>query len=187
MLLVSFSIQVVLIIIAAALVTVGVVSNLPFQAGQFSSGSRRHTDGEYDTITRGSLNWADLAPIALLAFQASGQAALSRVLGINELPTIVLSTIYYDFMAEVTEILPYDPACSRWQRIKREALRNEKRNRRFGSICGLFLGGLAGGVMFRSTVGMCGALWLAAALKLGIVIAWLIWPAQSKRPNSSVV
>lgn len=174
----SFAIQTILIIISATLVTVGVVSNLPFRSGQFSSGSERQSDGNYDNITHGYMNWADLAPIALLAFQASGQAALSRLLGINELPTIVLSTIYYDFMAEVTELLPRRLGEPTWKRVVREIFQNEKRNRRFGGIVGLFAGGLVGGFMFRSRVGMGGALWLAAIMKLLIVIAWIVWPLE---------
>lgn len=158
---------------------VGHVSNRPFRAGQFSSGRQMAGVSNYNSTAEGDLIWADLAPIALLSFQASGQAALSRALAINELPTIVLSTVYYDLMAELTEILPHKEGSSFWEKSKRELLENEKRNRRSGAIVGLFLGGLVGGFLFRSSVGMDGALWLAGGIKLGVVVSWLIWPAET--------
>ena len=182
----SFFLQSVFVAIAATLVTLNLVSNLPFRTGNFSSGTVRTSDGNYDSITNDALLWTDLVPIALLAFQAAGQAALSRALGMNELPTIVLSTIYYDFMSEVTQILPHDEGDSRWERLGREILWNEKRNRRFGSIAALFLGGLAGGFIFRSDAGMDAALWIACGLKFMVSFAWIIWPNEEKNDDDAV-
>ncbi|KKY15809.1 hypothetical protein UCRPC4_g06128 [Phaeomoniella chlamydospora] len=179
--------QTICIIVAATLVTLGLVSNQASRAGQFSSGSAKATDGEYDSITRGNLNWLDLVPIALLAFQASGQVCLSRLLGINELPAIVLSTLYYDYMSDVTEYLPHEKGTPIWIKVRDEVFMNEKRNRRFWGIAGLFLGGLIGGYMFRSSARMWGALWLAASLKLLVVFCWVFWPGEPQASNISPV
>lgn len=175
----SFSIQTVLVITAAVLVRLGLVSNRPLVAGAFSSGnhlSELANPEEED-------NYKDLVAIALLAFQSSGPVFFSRVLGLIELPTIVLSTLYCDFMADLYQL----PAALRnkttWQAF---ILNDERRQfRRLGSIVMLFLGGLVGAFMFRSrAVGMAGAIWLTAALKGSLVLGWVFWRSK-KKPESS--
>lgn len=166
----SFLIQTLLIVVAASLVMSGLVSNRPFVMGEFSSGS--HTQ-EFEP---GHRNYRDLIPIVLLAFEAAGQVCLSRVLSLIELPTIVLSTLYHDWTADLL--------CTRhlWQQSSSIKdfifVQGRRQHKRLMSILALFLGGVVGGEMYKSNVGMAGALWLAAALKGAITITFALWREQ---------
>lgn len=160
----SFAIQTSFIITAAALVTSGLVSTYPFVPGTFSSGSSR-VDEEN--------NWIDVIPIIILAFQAAGQVCLSRVLSLIELPTIVVSTLYHDYVADT---LAYRQLWRQSSSVSNFLfVQGRRQNKRLASIVALFLGGVVGGEMYKSRVGMAGALWLAAALKCAIVIAFAVW------------
>lgn len=162
-----------LIIVAAALVTVGIVSNRPFIVGTFSSGSHRLEDGT---------NYTDLIAIIILAFEAAGQVCLSRVLSLIELPTIVLSTLFHDFVGDLymTRRL-WRESTSLWDFLWNKGRRQEKR---LLSIIALFLGGVVGGEMYKSKVGMAGALWLASALKGSIVFGFFLWRKQPEKTDS---
>lgn len=151
--------------------TLDLVSDLPFISGVFSSGSdpEEHTQ---PTI-QANLNYLDLCPIALLAFGSAGQVTLSRTLGLIELPTIVLSTLFHDFTADLYNIRrSWAESSSLRDFIFNHQRRQEKR---LLSIIALFIGGIVGGEMYKSPVGMAGALWLAAGFKLGISLLWLVW------------
>jgi uncharacterized membrane protein YoaK (UPF0700 family) len=162
----SFAIQTVLVVIAAVLANLDLMSNRPAVVGSFSSGSGSSTADPH-------ANFLDLVPIALLAFQASGQVCLTRVLEANELPTIVLSTLYHDFTADLLGI------AAAWQQsgsIRGFFLDGQRRQgRRAASIVALFLGGIVGGEMFKSSAGMSGGLLLAAGIKGSICVAWVVW------------
>ncbi len=169
----SFFIQTMLIVIAAALVTVGVVSNKPFVMGQFSSGSHLVEDIDDD-----HMNWMDILPIVLLAFEAAGQVCLSRVLSLIELPTIVLSTLYHDWTGD---LLGTRQLWRQSSSLKDFVLvQSRRQNKRLFAIISLFLGGLVGGEMYKSWVGMAGALWLASFLKGCIVVSFAIWRKHSE-------
>lgn len=160
----SFVVQTSLIIIAAALVTSGVVSTKPFIPGTFSSGSNKINDGS---------NWLDVAPIVILSFEAAGQVCLSRVLSLIELPTIVLSTLYHDYVADT---LTYRQLWRQSDGVRDFIfVKGRRQNKRLASICALFLGGVVGGEMYKSRVGMAGALWLAAAMKASVTFAFAVW------------
>lgn len=166
----SFALQTLFIVIAALMVSLILVSDLPFISGVFSSGSDK---AEHPTI-RENLNYLDLCPIALLAFGAAGQVTLSRTLGLIELPTIVLSTLFHDFTADLYNLR------RSWSKSKSAAdffLNSQRRQeKRLFAIIALFLGGIVGGEMYKShSTGMAGALWLAAALKLSLAAAFLVW------------
>lgn len=165
--------QTVLIVIAAALVTTGIVSNRPFIVGTFSSGSDRLEDGT---------NYTDLIAIVILAFEAAGQVCLSRVLSMIELPTIVLSTLFHDFVGDLymTRRL-WRESSSFSDFLWHKARRQEKR---LLSIIALFLGGVVGGEMYKSKVGMAGALWLASALKGCITFAFFVWRQQPEKTDA---
>jgi uncharacterized membrane protein YoaK (UPF0700 family) len=170
----SFSVQTVFIVIAAVLVTEDLVSNKPFEAGTFSSGSARNPSK--------MPNFLDLCPVAILAFQAAGQVTLSRLLSMLDLPTIVLSTLYHDFTADL-----YSLRVS-WR--NRSSLRNfflgpqRRQATRFASIVSLFVGGIIGGETYKSKAGMAGALWMAAFLKLAVTLAYLFWRQQKSDGES---
>lgn len=114
------------------------------------------------TMSR-DINWKDLAPIALLAFQAAGQVVSSRVLHHNDLPTAVVTSMLCDMMS--------DPSL-----LTGRVFEDSRRNRRIAAALLLFLGAIVGGFLTRSWVGLAGVLFIAAALKALIVLAWLLWP-----------
>lgn len=163
----SFVVQTSLIIIAAALVTSGIVSTKPFIPGTFSSGSNKIEDGR---------NWLDVAPIVILAFEAAGQVCLSRVLSLIELPTIVLSTLYHDYVADT---LTYKHLWRESDSVRDFIfVKGRRQNKRLASIVALFVGGVVGGEMYKSKVGMSGALWLAAAIKATITFSFALWKKE---------
>lgn len=103
-----------------------------------------------------------LLPIALVAFQACGQAVTSRALRYNALTSVVLTSIYCDLFSDA-ELFRVD---------------NVERNRRVGAPLMLLVGALVGGLFAHSGFGVAGALWLAAGLKVGIVVVWMFWPGE---------
>lgn len=106
--------------------------------------------------------WDVLVPIALVAFQACGQAVTSRALKFNALTSVVLTSIYCDLFSDA-ELFRAD---------------NAERNRRVGAPSMLLVGALVGGLFAHSELGIAGALWTASALKLLVVIVWLFWPGE---------
>ncbi|KAI3399727.1 hypothetical protein diail_5794 [Diaporthe ilicicola] len=78
----GFLVQATCVCIAAALAEAGAVNQRQEQ------GEGQHTD------------WREMAPIALLSFQAAGQIVASRVLGVNELPTVVITSLMCDLMSD---------------------------------------------------------------------------------------
>lgn len=108
-------------------------------------------------------DWTVLVPLALVAFQSCGQAVTSRALKYNALTSVVLTSIYCDLFSD--------------QQLF--ALDNVERNRRAGAPILLLIGAVAGGLFSHSSVGIQGALWTAAAMKLTMVIMWFFWPAES--------
>lgn len=141
-LLASFTAQALLCVAAAAIVTWG--------PADFSKGPSE------------DITWDTLVPIALVAFQACGQAVTSRALKYNALTSVVLTSIYCDLFSDA-ELFRVD---------------NAERNRRLGAPLMLLLGALAGGLFSHSALGIAGALWTAAALKAGIVLVWVFWPGE---------
>lgn len=109
--------------------------------------------------TTDGLHWQVLVPLASVAFQSSGQAVVSRALKLPGLTSVVLTSNYCDLFS--------DP--------KLFALHNVERNRRLAAPFLLLLGAIGGGLWAHSEVGMRGALWTAALLKVVIIIAWEVW------------
>ena len=167
-LILSFFIQTVFIIIAAALVSEDFVSNWPFVSGSFSSGSPQNPSRVP--------NFLDICPVAILSFQAAGQVTLSRLLAMLDVPTIVLSTLYHDFTADLYSIRT---SWTNKNSITSFFLGPQRRQAtRLACIVALFVGGIIGGEMYKSKAGMAGALWFAAALKLAICFGWLFWKQE---------
>ncbi|KAK9324940.1 hypothetical protein V1517DRAFT_316136 [Lipomyces orientalis] len=150
---ISFFVQGICILISAALIQRNIV---PHPSG---SGS----------VLGGRL-FLELIPLFLLAFQGGGQMAASRGMGFNELPTTVLTSVYYD--------LASDPRLAVWPS------QNVKRNRRIGGVVALLIGAIAGGWIFKSKDGLGTALWIAAGLKLAIAIGWCFWKAAKDEKNN---
>ncbi|OQD95408.1 hypothetical protein PENSOL_c020G10289 [Penicillium solitum] len=143
---VSFFVQTILIIIAVALIEADLIP---------------HTSSDA-TLTGGPL-FLELIPIGLLAFQSAGGMTCSRALGYNEIPTVVLTSVYFDIAS--------DP------KITDKPNTNVKRNRRVGGVVCLLIGAIVGGWLSRSSGGMQSALWMAAGLKFVAAIGWLFWKA----------
>ncbi|KAL4867530.1 hypothetical protein BDV12DRAFT_171111 [Aspergillus spectabilis] len=144
----SFLFQTSLIIIAVALLEGDLIP---------------HTEAEATTLTGGRL-FLELIPIALLAFQSAGSITSARAMGYNEIPTVVLTSVYFDVAS--------DP------KIVKELKKNVKRNRRVGGVVMLLLGAIAGGWLSRSSGGMESALWLSAGLKGVIGLGWVVWAME---------
>ncbi|ODH45802.1 hypothetical protein GX48_08114 [Paracoccidioides brasiliensis] len=110
-----------------------------------------------------------LIPLALVAFQCAGQMAASRLLEFPELPTTMLTSLYYDLVA--------DPG------IFRPLSKNTMRNRRVTAIIGVIGGATIGGWLFTSTGRVSTALWVAAASKLVISAIWFFWKQENRNSN----
>ncbi|OJJ37355.1 hypothetical protein ASPWEDRAFT_39034 [Aspergillus wentii DTO 134E9] len=145
----SFTIQGILVIIAVALIEADLIP---------------HTSADA-TLTGGRL-FLELIPIALLAFQSAGSMASSRALGFNEIPTVVLTSVYFDIAS--------DP------KLADVPTTNPKRNRRIGAVVTLAIGAIVGGWLSKSSGGMQAALWMSAGLKFCIGLGWLVWAADEK-------
>ncbi|KAH7378105.1 hypothetical protein BKA64DRAFT_728436 [Cadophora sp. MPI-SDFR-AT-0126] len=104
------------------------------------------------------VNFLELIPLIFLAFQSGGQIVTSRLLGLNEIPTTVLTSVYCDLVSD-PNILKKD---------------NVKRDRRAGSVVFLLVGGLAGGWISR-TAGLSVVFWIAGGIKAVLAVAWLFW------------
>lgn len=139
----SFFIQGACIFVAAALVQAGVVPE-------------PHGLEEESSTT---VQFIELLPLAFLAFQSGGQIVTSRLLGFNEVPTTVLTSVYCD--------LASDP--------KLLARNNVKRNRRAAAVVTLLIGGIVGGWLSRSNAGLSTALWIAGGVKIVISASWSVW------------
>ncbi|KAJ5784576.1 uncharacterized protein N7503_009788 [Penicillium pulvis] len=144
---VSFLVQTALIIIAVALIQADLIP---------------HSSND-STLDGGPL-FLELIPIGLLAFQSAGGMTCSRALGYNEIPTVVLTSVYFDIASDV--------------KILQKPTENVKRNRRIGGVVFLLIGAIIGGWLSRSSGGMESALWMAAGLKLVAAFGWLFWKAK---------
>ena len=118
-------------------------------------------------LDKEAIDWTVLLPLALVAFQSCGQAVTSRALRYNSLNSVVLTSMYCDLFSDQDLF----------------ALRNVERNRRAAAPLLLLTGAVAGGLFSHSSIGIMGALWLAAFLKFLMVIMWFFWPAKPEQPE----
>ncbi|KAF2423193.1 hypothetical protein EJ08DRAFT_596326 [Tothia fuscella] len=139
----SFLLQTVLIVTAAALVESGVAPN----------------------ITNGKEYFIQLVPLPMLSFQAGMQSVTARQLGLNEIPTTVLTSVYCDLGNDSKLFAGFRD--------------NWKRNRRAGAAASLIVGAIIGGWLSRTSDGMPAALWSAAGIKFCISVAWLLWSSET--------
>ncbi|EER39561.1 DUF1275 domain-containing protein [Histoplasma capsulatum var. duboisii H88] len=138
----SFTIQTLAVLIASILVETDMVKNKPAHG---SSG----------------ISWMEVIPISLLAFQAGGQIITSRLLKIDEIPTLVLTTVLCDLLI--------DPRLL--------ANPNTVRNRRIGSFGALFVGAMVSGFLSKEA-GVASSLWLATAIKGAVTLCWVVWKGK---------
>ncbi|KAK9371770.1 uncharacterized protein V1513DRAFT_306258 [Lipomyces chichibuensis] len=152
---ISFFVQGICILISAALIQAKIVP---------------HPSSTREASTLGGRLFLELIPLFLLAFQGGGQMAASRGMGFNELPTTVLTSVYYD--------LSSDPKLAAWPS------QNVKRNRRIGGVIALLIGAIAGGWIFKSKDGLAIILWIAAGIKLTISVSWCFWKGEKDEKNN---
>jgi hypothetical protein len=150
----SFSLQTAALIIAASVVQTGIVSSRPEDP-------------------RAPIQWVQILPISLLAFQAAGQICASRLLAFEEIPTVVLTTLLCDLLVDTKlYVRPWSA--------------NPKRNRRVAAFLALFLGAMTAGGLSKTT-SIASSLWLAVALKGTITLSWLVWRDDSGTLRSKQV
>ena len=143
----SFLFQSLIIVISAAVVQKGVV------------------EGRIDYIFA-DIEWMQEIPIVLLSFQAPGQTCGARGLGFFETPTVVVTTMIYDFASDPDLTAPLT--------------KNPVRNRRVAGVVLMLLGAVAGGWVTESMGQIHVTLWVAAAIKAGIGLAWVVWPKKKQ-------
>lgn len=109
-------------------------------------------------------NFIVLIPLVLLSIQSGGQCVVSRFLGYNELPSIVLTSAYCDLVMD--------------EKVFTGGLSaNSKRNRRILSAVMVIAGAVLGGFMTRS--GDIGpVLWTVAGIKVLMAAVWLGWRSK---------
>ncbi|KAI1180714.1 DUF1275 domain protein [Nemania sp. FL0916] len=124
-------------------------------------------DGRYPSRRDPSdVDFAELAPIALLSFQAAGQIVNSRGLGVAEVPTVVITTLLCDLVSDPDILAPFAA--------------NPKRNKRAVAFTLTLVGAIAGGFISKSTGLVQNSLWLVAALKLAITVFWYFCGKEKK-------
>ena len=104
-----------------------------------------------------------LIAIPFLAAQSGAQIATAKVLGFNELPTTVLTSVYND-LASDDNLLAWD---------------NPKRDRRAASIALMLLGGISGAWLSKGSGSFTNVLWVGAAIKVLLGLSWSLYPAAS--------
>lgn len=145
----GFLIQAACVCVSAALAEAGAVN-------------QRQVEGEHT-------DWREMAPIALLSFQAAGQIVASRVLGVNEIPTVVITSLMCDLMS--------DPKL-----LARPMFTgNRKRNNRVGGFVLTLVGSIIGGWMLKATDQVQPVLWFVFAIKFVISIGWIVWKGQDDK------
>lgn len=145
-LILSFGLQTACLLVAASVVQAGIVSPKPEDP-------------------RAPIEWMQILPITLLAFQAAGQICASRLLAFDEIPTVVLTTLLCDLLVDT-------------KLYTRPWSANPKRNRRIAAFLALFLGAMTAGGLSKTT-SMASSLWLAVGLKGSITLSWFVWKETS--------
>jgi Protein of unknown function (DUF1275) len=102
-----------------------------------------------------------LLPLSVLSFQSAGQIVMSRFLGYNEIPTVVLTSTYTDLFM--------DPKL-----LTAPLTQNSKRNRRALSAIALLLGATLGGFLTEGG-SIVDPLWITGALKIVLAFVWVVW------------
>ncbi|KAG9231379.1 hypothetical protein BJ875DRAFT_487061 [Amylocarpus encephaloides] len=90
-------------------------------------------------------DFLEFVPLAILAFQSSGQIVTSGLLGFNEIPTTVLTSVYCNIVD--------DP--------KLTAKDNVKRSQRVAAAISIIVGGIASGWISTSPVRLSTKFWIA--------------------------
>ncbi|QKX58074.1 uncharacterized protein TRUGW13939_05195 [Talaromyces rugulosus] len=151
---ISFGVQAVMVLVAAAILQSDAIPH-----------------SLHDQPSSGPL-FLELIPLAILAFQFGGQIAASRGMGFNELPTVVLTSVYFDIAS--------DPG------LTDSVTKNVKRNRRIGSVAAIAIGAIIAGWLCRSDAEMQSALWISGFIKKQhLKMAHIAFPKWAKTITAS--
>ncbi|EEH42407.2 uncharacterized protein PADG_07227 [Paracoccidioides brasiliensis Pb18] len=143
----SFTIQTLAILTAAVLAQSGVVKRMP-------------------GLLTDPIEWMQLLPLSLLAFQAGGQIVTSRFVNVDEIPTVVLTTVLCDLLIDPRL---FDGGVG-WHV-------HPVRNRRIGTFLALFIGAMISGFISKKA-GVASSLWLATGIKAAVTICWALWKGK---------
>ncbi|EKG11253.1 hypothetical protein MPH_11597 [Macrophomina phaseolina MS6] len=150
----SFLLQGGLVCVAAGLIQGGVIN------GRYYTNSSASRPTPLEMVV-----WAELAPVAMLSFQAAGQIVASRALGVGEVPTVVITSLLCDLVSDLQLLAPLT--------------QNKKRNSRIVAFVLTLVGGIAGGWISKATGVVQPALWIVAGIKLVIGVCWIFWKAKA--------
>ncbi|GAW12158.1 hypothetical protein ANO14919_015160 [Xylariales sp. No.14919] len=146
---ISFLVQTIFVFLAAAIIQGGLI------------------DGRYPSQRDpADVDFAELAPIALLSFQAAGQIVNSRGLGVSEVPTVVITTLLCDLVSDPNIFAPLT--------------KNPKRNKRAVAFTLTLVGAIIGGFISKVTGLVQNSLWLVAGLKFSITVFWIFCGKEKK-------
>lgn len=140
----SFFLQTILIVVSVVIIQTGVV------------------DGRVAAQADKIVVWNELIPIALLSFQSAGQIVNSRAMNINEVPTVVVTSLLCDLFSDAAILAPVKA--------------NVKRNRRIAGFLLFLVSSIVSGWISKATGRVEPVLWITAGLKLGMTLAWAFWP-----------
>lgn len=143
----SFALQTTAILASSILVETGVV------------------DSSIEASTHG-IHWIQVLPISILAFQAAGQIVTSRLLGIDEIPTVVLTTLLCDLLMD-KKLFSFRP---RWKLT-------DFRTRRLLTLLAAFSGAMLSGGLSKVS-GLSASLWLATGIKAIVTLCFIIWRGE---------
>ncbi|OJD13918.1 hypothetical protein AJ78_05681 [Emergomyces pasteurianus Ep9510] len=149
-LVISFTLQTLAILIASVLVETGIVQPKSKESSN-------------------PIAWVEIVPLSLLAFQAGGQIITSRLLKMDEIPTVVLTTVLCDLLIDPRLLANPNPV----------------RNRRFGSFVALFAGAMVSGFLSKQ-IGPASSLWLASGLKGFVTCCWVVWRGKGESCEEGV-
>ncbi|QDS72308.1 hypothetical protein FKW77_007470 [Venturia effusa] len=139
----SFFTQTALLVTAAALVQSGVIPGI---------------------VRDGNESYLSLIILPMLSFQAAMQSVTARQLGLNEIPTTVITSILTDLGNDGALFVGPD--------------KNWKRNRRLLAVVSILVGAVIGGWLSRTDNGMPTGIWLAAGVKGCLTVAWIFWESS---------
>ncbi|ESZ97743.1 DUF1275 domain protein [Sclerotinia borealis F-4128] len=118
------------------------------------------------TVPAGLENyWNQIAPIALLSFQSAGQIVSSRVLGVGEVPTIVITSLLCDLLSDPLLFSP--------------VTQNSKRNNRAVAFVLTVVGAIVGGWVSKVTKSVSPMLWVAGGCKICLTLGWGFWKGRA--------
>ena len=140
------------------------VSVIVIQAGVVDESNRAPAEPE-------TVQWDQLIPIALLSFQSAGQIVTSRAMNINEVPTVVITSLLCDLFSDPKLLAPLTA--------------NIKRNRRIAGFLLLLVGAIVSGWISKATGKVEPVLWIAGGMKLGMFLAWTFWPWMQQKIDKS--